>query len=314
MSYKFSFADNEVYSATDVNNITQRLVTAGIADSFSDGVAYNVSRFNEAGKLLYTSGVVSEDCNTLKVTKVSDTEILINPGYAFFNDGAVIEIEEGGESLSFIQGSKNYVYLKNELADENRCYPCVSINEPTGDFVLLAEIDENGEITDKRVYAKGKLAGYQSVSGNIMRIQDYIEVERYSPNTSGYGQYNGSKSFDIGNNNFECILVYVKHKEEKNSLTYTYPCLGIYDIVDDSYMGFSCYRDNKSSSDGKTHWYYSVGSMDEESLHILEHDKYSHEAEVRFILDNGKLTVTVESHTSNAIEDVEGYSIDLILF
>ena len=79
-------------------------------------------------------------------------------------------------------------------------------------------------------------------------------------------------------------------------------------------MGFSCYRDNKSSSDGKTHWYYSVGSMDEESLHILEHDKYSHEAEVRFILDNGKLTVTVESHTSNAIEDVEGYSIDLILF
>ena len=115
MSYKFSFADNMVYSASDINEITKRLVTSGIEDSFTDGVAYNVSRFNEAGKLLYTSGVVPENCFTLKVIKASDTEVLINPGLAFFNDGATIEIEAGGEILPFVSGSKNYVYLKNDL-------------------------------------------------------------------------------------------------------------------------------------------------------------------------------------------------------
>ena len=107
MSYKFSFADNATYNAADINSITKRLVTGGVGDSFQDGVAYNVSKFNEAGKLLYTSGVVPESCQTLKVTKVSDTEILINPGNAFFNDGAVIEIEAGGETLSYISGKKN---------------------------------------------------------------------------------------------------------------------------------------------------------------------------------------------------------------
>ncbi|MBQ3181751.1 MAG: hypothetical protein IJB50_03230, partial [Clostridia bacterium] len=140
MSYKFTFADNEVYTATDVNNITKRLVTAGVEDSFSDGVAYNVSKFNEAtGKLLYTSGTVPESCNSLKVEKSSDSEILINPGCAFFKDGAVIEIEAGGETLPYVSGSKNYVYLQNDLTNTNKCYPACSVDLPTGDYVMLAE-------------------------------------------------------------------------------------------------------------------------------------------------------------------------------
>lgn len=289
MSYKFSFADNEVYSATDVNNITKRLVTSGVEDSFSDGVAYNVSRFNEAGKLLYTAGVVSEDCNTLKVTKANDTEILINPGTAFFNDGAVIEIEAGGEILSFVSGSKNYVYLKNMLLDENRCYPCVSVNEPTGDYVLLAEIDENGEITDKRTYAKGKLPGYQSVAGNVMRIQDSIQVTQES----------NSKTFDIGNNNFEYILAYVERD------TNTLPCLGIYDIANQSYLGFGSYSEDTSFdyTTNKSYLYYKAIS-DGSSLYVRYYNGES--TQIAFSIDNGKLTVTVVYG--------RGCNIDLILF
>ncbi|MBO5734120.1 MAG: hypothetical protein J6R66_04450, partial [Clostridia bacterium] len=123
MSYKFSFADNATYSAVDVNAITKRLVTSGIEDNFTDGVAYNVSKFNEAGKLLYTSGAVPESCLSLKVEDAGNGKILVNPGKAFFDDGAVIEIEAGGETLSYVSGFKNYVYLKNDLADKNKCYP-----------------------------------------------------------------------------------------------------------------------------------------------------------------------------------------------
>ena len=293
MSYKFSFADNEVYSATDVNDITKRLVTGGVADSFSDGVAYNISKFNEAGKLLYTSGVVSENCNTLKVVKVSDDEILINSGYAFFDDGAVIEIGEDGERLPFVLGSKNYVYLKNDLADDNICYPCVSVDEPTDDIVLLAEIDENGQICDKRAYAKGKLPGYQSVGGNVLRIQDYIEVVKDNAH-----HYVGSKSFDIGNNNFEYILTYVKHYE------YTLPCLGIYDIANNTYLGFYCSIE-RDEADGK-HDYYEAAAPSEECLYIS-----SIGAKATFTLDNGVLNVSVEGYED---DNVEGFNIDLILF
>ena len=294
MSYKFSFADNEVYSATDVNNITKRLVTSGVADSFSDGAAYNVSQFNELGKLLYTAGVVSENCNTLKVVKISDTEILINPGTAFFNDGAVIEIEAGGEVMPFVLGSKNYVYLRNMLLDENRCYPCVSVNEPTGDFVLLAEIDENGKITDRRTYAMGKVPGYQSVAGSVMRIQDYIEVTKES-GISSY--FSGSKTFHIGNNNFEYILTYVKRDN------YTLPCLGIYEIANKSYLGFYCTQDEKYA-DG-SHYYYKGGNPSEKYLHI------SLRGEARFTLDNGILNVMVGGYFDDSPSRIE---IDLILF
>ena len=164
MSYKFSFADNAIYSATDVNNITKRLVTSGISDSFVDGTAYNVSQFNEAGKLLYTSGTVPESCLSLKVVKYSDTEILINPGVAFFDDGSVIEIEDGGEIMAYVAGAVNYVYLKNDLLASNVAYPYCGTKEPEGDCVLLAEINIYGTITDKRTYAHGKLPGYQSVA------------------------------------------------------------------------------------------------------------------------------------------------------
>ena len=296
MSYKFSFADNEVYSATDVNNITKRLVTSGIADSFSDGKAYNVSDFNEMGKLLYTSGVVSEDCNTLKVTKVSDTEILINPGTAFFDDGAVIEIEAGGELLSFVSGSKNYVYLKNNLIEQNKCYPCCTTQEPAGDYVKLAEIDENGEIIDKRTYAKGRLPGYQSITDNVLRIQDYIEVTKEAGATSGYS---GSKTFDIGNNNFEYILSYVKRD------SYSFPCLGIYDIQNQTYLGFGCSND-KRSDDGTNHWYYQAGGVSENSIYV---SYYGSSADAEFDLADGKLSVTIKTYRSD-----KGYNIDLILF
>jgi hypothetical protein len=304
MSYRFTFADNEVYTATDVNAITKRLVTAGIEDAFLDGVAYNVSKFNEAGKVIYTSGAVPEDLMSLKVVRLSDTEILINPGVAFFDDGAVIEIEAGGEVLSYVSGSKNYVYLKNDLIEKNTCYPVCSVTEPSGDYVMLCEIDENGEIKDKRIYAKGKLPGYQSCAGNIMRLREYIEVKQ---NEGTAQMCSGTKQFDIGNNNFEYILTYVKLGN--NAGNHTYPCLGIYDIANNTYLGFGCNID-ETSDDGEIHYYYKADSANEESLYI--HRYNGHHAEVKFTFNEGKLDVALQSHYTGYTVP-KGYYVDLVL-
>ena len=195
MAYKFSFADNGIYGAEDLNNITKRLVTSGVADVFQDGVPYNVSDINSAGECIYTSGIVPETVSTLKVTADNEAgTVLIYPGTAFFADGAVMEIEAGGHELTFTPGAKHYVYLKNDLTLSNTCYPACTLDAPTGDFVMLAEIAEDGTVTDKRTYAMGKLPGYQSNALSVLKIEDR------APGTSEI------RSYDIGNNNYRFLM------------------------------------------------------------------------------------------------------------
>ncbi len=306
MSYKFSFADNATYNATDINSITKRLVTGGVGDSFENGVAYNVSKFNEAGKLLYTSGVVPETCLTLRVDKVSDTEILINPGNAFFNDGAVIEIEAGGETLSYISGKKNYVYLKNELVDKNICYPYCGIDEPTGDYVLLAEIDENGVISDKRTYARGRLPGYQSVAGNVLVIDETVEtVAETNSNT-----LTGSATFDIGSNNYEYILVYTPFVYP-GTYDPTLPNLGIYDIAKGTYTAFYA-TSTTDGGNGTTIPYRLQYSSKYLVSDCLYDERDTH---LTFDLADGKLTVRyTRQHSSLAFLAGQTYPTEIKLF
>lgn len=300
MAYNYSFADNEIYSANDLNAITKRLITTGIEDSFSDGVAYNVSRFNEQGNLLYTSGVVPENCLTLKVVHDGEDKILINPGVAFFADGAVIEVEEGGESLSFVNGAKNYVYLKNDLHNKNVCMPVCTTEEPTGDFVLLAEIDENGNISDKRVYAKGKLPGYQSLGNEILNIKDKIEVTFISPG-SGYG----SKTYDIGNNNLRYIFTVSWPGDNE------YGTIGVYDIANDRYLS-----GRADESFGNSTGAEGVMLTDSLCVHSVE-NAHTYSC-LKFTIADGKLTVKYEMSSSYMGRFEEGATtevdIDLILF
>lgn len=273
MSYKFSFADNAVYSASDINEITKRLVTSGIEDSFVDGVPYNLSKFNEEGYLLYTSGVVPSNITTLKVCVENETEILINPGVAFFNDGATIEIEEGGEVLNYTLGSKNYVYLKNDLINKNICYPCCSVEEPTGDYVLLAEINEDGSVCDKRVYARGKLGGYQSVSEKIMFLTDRIKTTAES-----YTLAQGTAEYFIGENIFKYII-----SIEDETANSRHRHLSLYRISDGKSVSFHGYGNSGEAGideNGKI----SLGS---------DHRSGYYTAEISFA--EGKLTVSAKS-------------------
>lgn len=297
MAYKYSFADNEAYGASDINAITKRLVTSGIEDSFADGVAYNVSNLNEMGKVIYTQGVVPESCLTLKVVAASEGKILINPGLAFFADGSVIEIADGGEEMSYVTGAINYVYLKNDLLNMNVSYPYCGTEAPEGDYVMLAEISESGAISDKRTYARGKLPGYQSVASNTMILNDKIYLE----NTTPYKRLSlsGSATFDIGENNFEYILTYVKSDSQ------THPCLGIYDVVNCSYLGFHCVNSSYSAS------------CSTDSLYIQDYNssarRYTY---ITFALANGKLTVTLNAYDERGFDSGESVLryFNLILF
>ena len=281
MSYNFSFADNAVYSAADVNKITSRLVTSGIEDPFADGVPYNLSAFNDAGTLLYTDGVVPETVNTLKVVKREEEgEILIYPGTAFFHDGSVIEIESGGEMLSYTQDAKNYVYLKNDLINQNACYPVCSVESPVGDYVLLAEISENGEISDKRTYAKGKLPGYASSADYSREITDTIEAPR--------GSFTEQKIYDIGENKYRFLVLYQEGtvlEVGQDKLNYI---LGIYSFETGKLFSVDC----KSSFSGK------VYTSDTDFFICSNGDDYSAKATIS--VSDGKLILDISGYASYA--------------
>ena len=277
MAYHFSFADNEVYSATDVNNITKRLVTQGIEDPFTDGVPYNLSDINEAGTLVYTSGVVPETVSTLKVTLDEET-VFIHSGMAFFEDGAVIEIEEGGHTLTRISGAVNYVYLKNDLVNANACYPVCSTETPTGNFVMLAEISEDGVVTDKRAYATGKLPGYASSALHTMQI-----TANFSPSSLSE---TFQRSFDIGNNNYRYLFVLTP----KNHGSDQYISSGVYDFTDGSYVSFT---GNQFQQEYSYHCYMSTNV-----LQIYRNNGSHAEATVTF--SDGTLTLDVQYRAEHA--------------
>lgn len=221
MSVTYSFCDGATYSAADVNRITSRLVTGGIADPFTDGVPYNMSDLNLAGMLVHTEGVVPETDTSLQVVAEEDGTVTILPGMAFFPDGAVIEVDAGGYSLTPVAGVKNYVYLKNDLVGTNSCYPTVSTEEPGENTVPLCEISETGEIADKRIYARGKLPGYASNTFYTMKIEDTVQVGQYGKAET--------KTYTLGNHTYRFLLAVQEGNVEEHR-RYNY-CIGLWDMV-----------------------------------------------------------------------------------
>lgn len=201
MSYSYSFVPNNVYGADALNEITKRLVTSGVEDSFENGVPYNFGHINTISKNISTMGVIPENNSSLKVTnngKVGDEyTITIADGTAFFEDGSTITIYDGGETLPYTYGQKNYVYVVRDL-NLNKNMPKVTLTEPEGDFVPLAEISETGVVTDTRTFAVGKLPGYMSDYNNSKNIvADIID---------------GKMEIDLGGDNYSLLLVNIYYE------------------------------------------------------------------------------------------------------
>ncbi len=160
MSYTGSFLDNESVSAAKLNGVINKLVSGGVSEVFYDGQSYNTSDLNRIAAFVAEWGVTPQNNTTLKVIKEGASSVKILSGTAFFESGSWIVISDY-EILPYTAGVKNYVYVKSDIS-AGTIKPYCSTIAPIGDFVPLAEVEVAGTVTDKRVYCKGKLAGYQS--------------------------------------------------------------------------------------------------------------------------------------------------------
>lgn len=147
MAYSFDFKDNVVYGADDINAIRRSILTKGVVEEKADS------------------------CLAI----LSDGVVKISEGQAIFADGSKIEVDADGVEREYVSEQKNYVYFfNNTLAGV--CEVIVSTVFPENDYVMLAEIDELGVISDKREFAQLKTA----------------DAERYVASFKGTGSTNDS--------------------------------------------------------------------------------------------------------------------------
>ena len=227
MSYSYSFFDNQNVGADDLNKLVKLFVTGGVADNFANGVPYSVEKLNDVVYANANSGVVPASISTLKVSVAGNTAY-IEPGTAFFNDGTVITVESR-EQLNITQGAHNYVYLKSSLA-ENRAYPMCSTSAPSGNFVPLAEIDASGVVTDKRVYAKGKVPSFYTSDSGLSLKKTFI-INRDDEKI---------KLFD-DINNYKFLVTRVFRKPSAESTRMDFASVGFLNLETSDALSFSMY-------------------------------------------------------------------------
>ncbi len=192
MAYRCSFLDNEVYSAGDVNDVFACLTSGGV--TFYD-TENTLSDLNDALAQTVSEGVLA-DGTSCKV--VSDGEgYKISPGACFMKDGSVIIFDEDGESISITEGVRNYVYIERNTSTNSIDVKASPISGGE-DSVPLAEIDEEGNIYDKRKYALSKVM--LGVGNTLKNIElEFTDCPRERSETL---------TVDIGSGDFSYIIVW----------------------------------------------------------------------------------------------------------
>lgn len=192
MAYRCSFLDNEVYTAQDVNNVFSCLTSAGVV--FTD-TGSSLSDLNTAVAKTVGEGVLADASSCMVVHE--DGAYKISPGACFMADGSVIIFDAKGEEISISEGVKNYVYL-----ERNRPANSIDVVVATAaggeNSVPLAEISEDGTITDTRKYAHSKV-----MLGVADTLKSFtLEFTECTDNSSE------TITVDIGTGDFSYVIIW----------------------------------------------------------------------------------------------------------
>lgn len=150
MAYTYDFKDNVVYGAEDINAVRASILT---------------------------KGVVEESVTSCKVVQ-QENGVKILQGQAVFADGCRIAVDDEGVVVTPVFGVTNYVYLLNNTL-AGVCEVLTDTGYPSGDFVLLAEIDAEGNILDRREFAQLKTADAERYAASFtaeLTIDDSLDA------------------------------------------------------------------------------------------------------------------------------------------
>ena len=168
-----TFEDNTVVTAEDLNNIAVDLGDATFS-AFSNS-KFGVDKLNEITADLVDKGVLTtgDKCEPV----VSNGKVYIKSGVIVFGSGAKIKITEPVEITAILGG---YIYGYNDTLTGKASIVCNTETPTIGDFVMLAQIDNSGNVIDKRTLCEAKALKNADFSiqtfSNVSIVQgDYVD-------------------------------------------------------------------------------------------------------------------------------------------
>jgi len=224
MAITYSFADNIVYGTEDINDITKSLVGAGVAPFVSKS-SYKVSDLNAMISALVGAGVQLDGCKcTVQNVGTQDMTGFVSQGIVFFESGVRLTVDSDGYTLAVSPNTAGTIYACFNQALQTADIMFADSLPDSGDFVQLAEISTEGEITDKREFAKSKIA---TLGRNLTYEGKLTDRERYlyeADSTAGEGRY-AIMEAKVDLSKFRYVLIF-----SKKFINGRPKCGGIFDI------------------------------------------------------------------------------------
>ena len=196
---------NVTYGTDDINAIVRSLTGAGVS-IFPSGETFNVSDLNSITEAMVSEGVSFDG---LRVS-LSNGKIHIAPGTGFFENGAIITVDADGEDVEYKVSENVYVYAEYDKT-LNVCDFRTSEEAPSeaeGVFrLMLAVIEADGTVTDKRAVAQSKVA---SIGKNVFLM--LYEVTSQTTLNAGTVLY--EEEIDLSK--FNNLVCYVKYNTNES--------------------------------------------------------------------------------------------------
>ncbi len=174
MGIKYSFIDSTVYGTDDINDITRCLTGAGVAPFVSKD-SYNATDLNVLTSALVESGVQLDGCKcTVYNPGTADMTVTVAQGIIFFESGVRLMVDKEGYNIALIPNQAGCIYAqyRPSLQKADILFGAEVPND--GEYVLLAEISQNGVLMDKRAFAQSKVA---TLGKNVMLKKEFTMLE-----------------------------------------------------------------------------------------------------------------------------------------
>lgn len=244
--FSVNFLANQYVSDEDINAIGYNLSNT-VYTAFTNDTLYGVDALNEITAHMMNKGIKRNYKNECALS-LADTNVHIDSGLAFFENGATIIIDDVGIDLTLEDSTETqYVYLFFNGTINVGGARC-TVEYPSGDFVMLGSI-KNGVLKQDRTFAylNADAKGTNEVvtlvlDPELVVFSDGETAQRYivDMNITGYAKAFGMTLFDQ-----------IRPVNPNTSLRQRASCIMIaYDIQNNKCLGYSTYYESSSSPSG----------------------------------------------------------------
>ena len=205
MAINYSFIDSALYGTDDINSIAQNLTGAGVMPFLAKD-SYNVSDLNALTSTLVSTGVQLNGC-ACSVENAGTAEMIVRveKGIVFFESGVSLTVDGEGYTIAITANKEGYVYAYYRPSLQKADIVFEEELPTDGEYVLLAEILENGTLTDKRSFARSKVA---TLGKNVTQTPSFNEIELEVLGSSDSNIYIVAEAPVVDLSRFNYALVY----------------------------------------------------------------------------------------------------------